>query len=227
MLGRQQKYRVDAAKNPPNASHPRRKHSSRDVTTRRELDRLLARGRLSGPDRDRILSEVQRRTLRHTSPTKYLLIAGPLALAAGLAFLIRPSGLTPSYAAKGGATDAPVEVGCSDGELAACPRGSKLIFRFNALGRAAYLHAFAEPTGEPRQRVWYFPTSASAAPHVAPAVEQQALAKGIVIGPEHGIGSYRVHVVLSTRPLGRDELLLATPPDVVSTQIVDLTVVER
>jgi hypothetical protein len=74
--------------------------------------------------------------------------------------------------------------------------------------------------------VWYFPTPSSPAPRVEPATEAQTLPKGIVVGPEHPSGRYRVHVVLSATPLSRDEALRAEGPAVVASDTIDVEVVD-
>jgi len=197
--------------------------SSRDE--RDKLDDLLARGRLGAPRRERIFEEVDRR-VRRRHASRFLFVAGPVALAAGLAFLLRPHGAgQDQYAAKG-TLQSPVELGCSGGELSHCPRGSKLLFRLDALPSAGFLHAYAEPLDPERERVWYYPTVANPPPRVEPTAVGQIMGQGIVVGPEHVPGPYRVHLVIASTPLSREELLSGTVMNVVASDVVEMVIVE-
>jgi hypothetical protein len=197
------------------------------VNRRDKIDDLLARGRLGAPRRERIFEEVHRRVRGGpVARSKVLVIAGPLALAAGLLLLLRPEGGAPGAYAPKGSSSAQVEVSCSGGELSHCPHGSKLIFRLDALAASGFLHAFAEPQEKGQERVWYYPTAVNAPPRLEPAAEGQILDRAIVVGMEHAPGRYRVHIVVASRSLSREELLRAEAPDVVATNIVELVIVD-
>src|SRR6185295_17662665 len=99
--------------------------------TDRQLDSLLAEGKLSGPESDRILEDVLQRTARGARWRLWLPLSAGLGLAsAGAALLLlnpfgggAPSGFT----ARGGGDRAPaadLQVACLGGSLSACPRGS-------------------------------------------------------------------------------------------------------
>jgi len=102
-----------------------------------------------------------------------------------------------------------VQVDCTGGALSACPRGSKLVLRIDSSKEPAFVHAYAEPADPSRERVWYFPAVNGSAPRIEPGPDPRVLEKGIVIGPEHASGAYRVHVLLSRAPLSRQEVLSA------------------
>jgi hypothetical protein len=196
------------------------------VNSRDKLDELLARGRLSAPRRERIFEHVDRRVRGSRARSTYLIVAGPLALAATLALLLRPQDDgTSGYASKGFAR-ANLAVGCSGGELSHCPRGSKLIFHLDALPTAGFLHAFADPVEKGHERVWYYPTAASPPPPVAAAAEAQIMGQGIVVGPEHALGHYRVHLVVASTPLSREELLASSKPNAIAADVIEMVVVE-
>src|SRR4051812_14017539 len=102
------------------------------MLSRDELDRLLARGRLSGPRRDRIFESVEKRLhpMRAVLRSRFTMVAGPLALAAAVALVLKPSASPQhGFAPKGGRATT-VQVDCLGGALSACPRGSKLTFGF-------------------------------------------------------------------------------------------------
>jgi hypothetical protein len=192
-----------------------------------KLDDLLARGRLSAPRRERIFEEVYRRVRGGVrARSKYLVVAAPLALAAGVAFLLRPASEKPSAYASKGLSQSNLALGCSEGELSHCPRGSKLIFHFDPLSTAGFLHAFAEPLEPGHERVWYYPTATNPSPRVDPAAGGQTLDRAIVVGPEHAPGRYRVHVVLASTPLSRDELLAASTRNVVVSDVIEMVIVD-
>jgi hypothetical protein len=198
------------------------------VSHRDKLDDLLARGRLGAPRRERIFEEVHRQVHRGgaRSRSKYLMIAGPLALAAALAILLRPQGDRSSGYASKGISGSGVGLGCSGGELSHCPRGSKLIFHLEALQGPGFLHAYAEPLEPGLERVWYYPTAASPPPHVEPVQGGQILERGIAVGPEHASGHYRVHVVLASTPLSREELLGSATRNVVAADVIEMVIVD-
>jgi hypothetical protein len=189
------------------------------------LDDLLARGRLSGPRRERIFDEVDRR-VRRPRVSRIALMAAPLALAAGLAVFLRPPSGGPHHYASKGTAQSHVEIACSGGDLSHCPRGSKLMFRLDALLAAGFFHAYAEPLDPGRERVWYYPTAANPPPRVEPAAEGQIMGQGIALGPEHVPGRYRVHLIVASTPLSRDELLTGSTPNVVAADVVEMVVVD-
>jgi hypothetical protein len=198
-----------------------------NLSSRDKIDDLLARGRLSGPRRERIFEEVDRRVrggLRARS--KFWIVAGPLALAAGLAILLRSQGdgRPEPYAAKG-TSGSTLELACSGGELSSCPRGSKLMFRLQALPSSGFLHAYAEPL-EGQERVWYYPTAANPPPYIEPGLAGQLMGQGIVIGQEHAPGRYRVHLVVASTPLSREELLAPSPRNLIAAEVFEMVIVE-
>ena len=195
------------------------------MSSRDRLDDLLARGRLSAPRRERIFEEVDRR-VRRPRVSRIVLVAAPLALAAGLAVLLRSQSGGPEHYAAKGTLQSHVELGCSGGELTHCPHGSKLIFRLEGLLSAGFLHAYAEPLQPGRERVWYYPTAANPPPQVGPAGEGHILGQGIALGPEHVPGRYRVHLIVAATPLSREELLAGSMRNVVAADTIEMVVVE-
>jgi len=197
------------------------------VTGRDELDHLLARGRLGAPRRERIFQELYRQVRgRPFLRSKLVVLAGPLALAASLFLLLRPHGAAPGGYASKGTEGSQVEVSCSAGELSHCPRGSKLMFHLDGLPASGFFHAFAEPQEKGAERVWYFPTNVSPPPRVDPLGEGQTMDRGILVGTEHAQGRYRVHVVIASRPLSREELLRSEAPDVITANVMDMVIVD-
>jgi hypothetical protein len=182
-----------------------------------ELDRLLARGRLSAPGRERVLGRV----LEATAPKKsraaswagvFAFVSAGAVLATLLLVRGRPDG---SFTPKGGAVAATprVEVSCIDGDPSRCAVGSTLVFRAEDCEAGGYLAAFAERAGA-KERIWYFPSSNDPTlPPIAPKAEPQVLTRGARIGPEHTPGPYVVTLILVKRPMTRDEISEGTSPD--------------
>jgi hypothetical protein len=191
---------------------------------RDSIDRMLARGALSAPERERIFAKAYRgATFR---PGRYLLTAVPVAAAAfGLIVALRPIAPDAStFSAKGTGSTPRVDVECYPGTLAACPIGATLIFRpTGASGRAVFLHAYAEPAQEGGERVWYWPAR-EGAPIRVEGASSEPLSQAVRIGSEHAPGAYRVHLVWADAPLTREQLLRDTG-SVLGTDTVSLTVV--
>jgi hypothetical protein len=178
--------------------------------TDRRLDELLSEGRLSGPTRDRILeaalTEIQAEKPR---PAWRRILAWALPLSTAMAAVALFVALRPSeFRARGGAGPV-LELGCRDGALTACPAGSTLLFRAGGAVEGGFLAAWAEPAGG-GERVWYFPAEGGESPSLVPRADLQTLPRGIRIGAEQPPGRYRVHLVLSRRPL--DRAAAAAPP---------------
>ena len=182
----------------------------------RALDRLLAKGRLSGPEKEQIFAALMHDTRR--APRKRVAMAGGIAAALALCTLVAvliPRGLDPpttsELRAKGTVTDRPqVEVGC----VGPCRRGATLLFRVESTQPSLRLAAFA--SGSDGNRIWYFPTKDGQLPRLGArtgTAGPQVLAKGIRLGDEHLPGPYRVTILLLRRPLTRRQILpLAQAP---------------
>jgi hypothetical protein len=168
-----------------------------------KLQALLSGARLSGPARDRVLSNVLGGTAK--KPRRWMWAGAAtagLAMAAVVLLLVFPP---DGFRSRGSSTPI-VEVGCVDGTLASCPRGSALLFRVSGAKNGGFLSAWTEPSAG-GERIWYFPTSATANPAVAPTRETQTLPVGVRIGPEQQPGAWTVHLVLSKQPLSHEQVL--------------------
>jgi hypothetical protein len=188
----------------------------------RKLDYLLAQGRLPGPEKERIKDALLAQARpQQRSARRWVLaaLAGGLAVGVG-AFLLVPR--MESFSVKGGGGRAQLEVECLGGSPDACPVGSTLMFVVSGSPRVAFLTAYAEPAsaGEP---IWYY-----SAQEDSPAVGADRtvpLRRGIRIGSEHRPGRYRLHLLLSERPLRREEALAARSRTILATRTLPLTVV--
>jgi hypothetical protein len=87
------------------------------------------------------------------------------------------------------------------------------------------MEAYAEPSRAGNERVWYFPAKNETAPRLEPGPEQDVLRIGVLLGPEHAPGHYRIHVVLSEQPLDREKTLEASPVATLRVETIDLEVV--
>jgi hypothetical protein len=183
-----------------------------------ELDMLLARGRMSGAARERVLENV----LRATSPPKrsarfvapvFATLTG-LAAAAAVVLFFRSG--HDSFTAKGGAyRTIGLEATCKDG---VCHIGGTLILRVDDVPESAHLAAYAVRDGAPREstRIWYFPEANGTEPTLVAQPGPQLVRRGITLGPEHTPGRYVVHAVIAKRPLSREEALDDKNHDVIA-----------
>jgi hypothetical protein len=194
------------------------------------LDGLLARGRLSAPQRERIWTRLRRpmRVREGLSWAKLrLALAAPIVATTVFVLVIHHwSDRGAAFQAKGRAASS-IEVDCDGAPLGACPTGSKLIFRHGRTERPTYLEAYAVPLQPGGERIWYFPAHAGVAPRLGAADEGEVLRDAIILGPEHVAGDYEIHLLVSTRPLDRRE---ATTPDsatLIEKAVIPLRVVPR
>jgi len=170
-----------------------------------ELDRLLARGQLSRPTKDRLLTAA----LRSAAPPPARRWLGWRVLVPSLAALalapfvvlhsLRPA--VSEFGERGAAGGAIVDVGCAGD----CRPGATLVFRTQAVREHAYLAAYA--VGPDQSRIWYFPTASGELAEVAPHDPPEVLGRGGRIGSAQALGRWDVHVLLLRKPLGRDAIL--------------------
>ncbi len=198
-----------------------------------ELDALLARGALSGPTRERVLGGVLERVARERArPGAKLaaLLMLPAAAAAalwivGAQWASHPKPADLGFHVRGSSPGAVrVDAVCTGGTLAACPRGSRLVFHGSPSDGPRYLAAFADPIGgdavNNAERIWYFSAEGE-----TPKLGPSAVERSVVIGPEHVAGRYAIHVLVSTRPLPRAEAVRSEGEDIVGRESIELGVV--
>ncbi|HWA73974.1 MAG TPA: hypothetical protein VG937_16645 [Polyangiaceae bacterium] len=175
------------------------------------IERLLTGGYLSGRDYD-VIEHGILQSVAPASGGTFLRRTAPGAVAAlSLAALVALLARVPShFTVKGGESTAAIgalDVSCNRAKDHQCGPGDTLVFLVNSAVASGYLGAYAERVGEPSgNRIWYFPNTTGASPHVVAGAGTTVLPEGIRIGPEHGPGQYRLSVWLSVRPLARAEI---------------------
>jgi hypothetical protein len=198
-----------------------------DEPSKAELDLLLSRGRLKGPAAERVRERVLDAAAPGRRPLwRPLRVALPTAVtfAAVAVGLIVPR-LEHGQRSKGGPGSGVVaELACAGGRVDHCPPGARLTIALSGVGdRGLQVGAFAEPEGG-GERIWYFSAEDGAAALPDNPGPTALASRSIVVGPEHHPGRYRVHVVLSTRPLRRSEILDPAAADVVYRTVLSLAV---
>jgi hypothetical protein len=166
-----------------------------------ELDRLLARGRLSGRQRDNVLDGAVRAAAPRRRGWRQLLAVLLPATAAALLLLLWPR---QAFTPKGAPASTLLEVTCVDGARDRCRAGETLLFHVGGANQGGVLTAWAEPAGG-GEAIWYFPPSDDRPLTVAATPAMQTLGRGVRLGPEQPPGAYVVHLVLTARPLTRAE----------------------
>jgi len=198
-----------------------------------EIDYLLSDGALSGEEVERIRTGlVAAARARARTRRSWLAMSGAVA-AVATALVVLPRGGPDRDAlrtkgagrpAQGPATT--LHVACVGGALPNCPRGAVLGFAVTTTAPSGFVTAFADPVGAASERIWYFsdqPLQPGPAPSTTAASDSRVLAKGARIGAEHQARRYRIHVLFSQRPLGRDRAAAARPdPDVIAQDAFDL-----
>ena len=175
-----------------------------DDETAARMDRLLARGKMSAPRADAILERVyetlEREKPRKVVPIRYWASAALAAAAAVLLLIVVPR--DPGGPGVDEIGDLPgLRVRCVGGTLSACPMSAKLVFEVTGKEASGFLSAYAEPIGHAGERVFYYSKEDGSA-----QVPGQAAARPVGLARA---GRYRVHAVITERPLTREELVRA------------------
>jgi hypothetical protein len=197
-----------------------------------ELDLLLSRGKVRGPAadeaRDKVLDAVAPRHRPRRWPLRFGVPALSVAAVVAIVAMRLASWSGDSdFRSKGGSAGDTTLLGvtCSNGTPAACHRGARVSLAF-APGTRGYVGAYAEPAGG-GERIWYFSREDGEVTLSAPAGGGALLPdRSILLGPEHAAGSYRVHVIVASRPLDRAEILDSTTTGVLLRTSVMLTVLD-
>jgi hypothetical protein len=202
-----------------------------------DLETLLEQSQRRDPRRERVLRNVlaavgEARPATEGTPAappvrKWRRLWPGIAVAAGAASLsaaviVKTQSSGEAWRARGGgerAISRSFDVVCTGGPLARCPAGSTLIFRAQGTTAGGYLSAYADPVTPGGQRIWYF--TDLALPVMEPNGTPVMLRSGVRIGPEHAIGTYRLHLVVSRKPISRE----ASSPEQTAAEQIDRLVV--
>jgi hypothetical protein len=168
----------------------------------RHVDRLLARGRLSRPEKERMLAALLPAAPRRRRRWLWVSAAAPALAAAGLLLMVWPRGQPggDGFRAKGDGAGPAVTASCASG----CRVGSTLAYRIEGAREPLYLAAWTiDGKGV---RTWHFPSSSGELPRVAAAGAPVLLPRGVRLG---AAGTQTLHWVLLRRPLARQEIVAA------------------
>jgi hypothetical protein len=195
------------------------------------LHMLLAGGRLSGQQRDRILERVLDAQARPQRRFGWWTVglAAALPVAAVVALALRgsveaPKGTPGEWLAPRGELSGPLLVAsCAGRAPGECRTGDRLVFEVEDTGQGGYFAAYAEC--EARERIWYFPNDDGAWPLIPPSTPHFVLPQAARIGPEHGQGRCTLRLFVlenradrsslaagSARPRVRRETTLGVAP---------------
>lgn len=171
---------------------------------------MLARGRLSGAQRERVLVGALRQA-RWSTRKRWGLVAtaAVIPLAAAVALFLRAPADPVALEAGGtfrakGAAGPRAGARCPGRPAGECHAGDRLIFEVDAVAQPGFFAAYADcASGE---RVWYFPTPEGRLPELLPR-DHAVLSEAARIGAEHGIGSCTLHLFLLDRSASRSDLV--------------------
>ena len=210
-----------------------------DEKTARDMDRLLAGGKLSGPEADAILDRIHatlEREEKRGRPVRAIRYWAGAALAAAAAVLLvvylpRNPGEQHEHQLEEGEMAPVLALRCSGGTLSACPASSELVFVLRGQRAAGFLSAYAEPIGHDAQRVFYFSKQDGSVELAVPADGSRASERPVRMPAVQGPGRYRLYAVVADRPLAREELVRGAGQQgnakVRATARVELVVTDR
>jgi hypothetical protein len=195
---------------------------------RDRLDQLLSRGRLGGPTAERVLDGALRQAGIVPPPwyrRRAVLFGSPvLVCAAAAAFVLIGRPAPDTMRSKGGSPgdSAVVSVECGGRAPGTCGREDLILFRVEAVARQGFLAAYAEPAigGE---RIWFFPQADGSAPVVAAGTGPQVLREAVA-ARSMSPGHYQVHIVITGRPVSKQEILAGAGADVIAVRTTPLEV---
>jgi hypothetical protein len=185
---------------------------------------LLARGRLPGAARERILARVLRAVAAVRAPWRRLarvraaawVSAAAAATGATVVLLLArapsppPSPIPLRHAARGAAGAPFVQARCEGRPPAQCRRGDRLLFEVDGAERGGLLAAYAEaPAGE---RIWYFPTVAGHWGAIPARAGHVIVPEAARLEGEHAPGRYALHLLVLDRPATRADLAAGRAP---------------
>jgi len=195
-----------------------------------QLDEILAKGSLGGPEYDRILQRVLDRTAPSPRQRSFRLLgwlAVPAVAAAAGWLMFAGTSHPPEFTVKSGAGTAAgaIDAACSPSGPRVCRYGEALVFTVNAAIASGYLGAYAERVGDPAAaRIWYFPAGGRSAPAVEAGTGTVAVPDAIQIGSEHEAGLYRVTAWISAQPIDQSQIGPAGPKVFVSRSDLELKI---
>jgi hypothetical protein len=176
------------------------------------LETLLANGRLSGAQRDRILERILDEHARKRPGWRtWATAAGAaLPLAALVALLLRPDSRGGEkdgswVAPKGEARGPLVEASCPGRPAGHCHPGDRLLFSVDGAIKGGFFAGFAECEG--RERIWYFPTVNGDLPFLPARTGHSVVNQAARIGDEHGIGACKLHLFVLEARESKERLL--------------------
>lgn len=194
------------------------------------LHSLLAKGRLSGSQRDRILDRVLDEHARRERPARRWLMAAGITLPIAAAVLLaigpksgpREPGRGEGWlVAKGEASGALLEAHCENRATGTCKAGDRLIFSVDGAKGGGFFAGYAVCASS--ERIWYFPTADGALPSVPAGTGHFIVDQAARIGPEHRAGRCTLHLFLLERQADRDSLLAGTVPATKTTIVVEVS----
>jgi hypothetical protein len=193
------------------------------------LHSLLARGRLSGAQRERILERVLDEHATPRRASRRWVVAASIALpaAAVVALVIGlrepaggDAGLGP-LVPKGAPAGAVLGASCRNRLPGECRHGDRLIFSVDGADAGGSFAGYAECRSP--ERIWYFPSADGAAPSVPASAGLHVVEQAVRIGQEHGTGPCKVHLFLLDGPAERAAVLSGTA-GVTAKAVIPLTV---
>src|SRR5262249_5448171 len=150
------------------------------------IHKLLARGRLGGPTREKILDHALREAgivrppWYARAPFVWTMPAAAAAAVATFALILRPVSDSMRPKGVGAAGAAIVSVECSGLEVTRCTHDDMLLFRVEGATQPAHVVAYADPVGG-GQRIWFFPMADGTEPVVHAQQEPQVLGQGVKV----------------------------------------------
>lgn len=176
-----------------------------------DLHSLLARGRLSGAQRDRIFENVMEAQQPAQRSRRWGVIATgallPIAALVALGISLRdPAGDRREWLVpKGDAAGPTIEARCLGRKPGECRAGDRLMFELDGAKTGGFFAGYADCAG--KERVWYAPGADGILPEVSPSAGHTVVARAARIGAEHGSTTCTLNLFLLGERADRARLL--------------------
>jgi len=222
-------------------------HSGDAPYTDDEIDHLLGGGRLGGAQRERIFEAAVTAADRPgprgsiVANTRVRALAAIALAAAAVVLMVRRHRTfddtrlgdrdEPAFRDKGAAQRSPtaaptidIDAECLHAPSGSCPRGAVIVFSVEGAPDGAFMTSVLDPMDRPTTAGPVWLSRNQPVTKVGAASAPGMLTYGARVPSDQAAGAYRIDVLITRRPLVREEMARPVPPDLLARAHFDVSV---